>query len=155
MNQPAAWKPREEEHTAVRVVITPETLPIREEGHLIRVRELLRDMSQKARLGLVDETKIVTAGSELARNILKYASPPGGSLRVDIVEKDDGRKGLRAVFEDKGEGIVDIALAMRDGYSTGRSLGLGLPGSRRLVSDFHIESTPGLGTRVVVIQWAR
>jgi len=128
--------------------------PIKEEGHLIRVRELLREMSHEAGLGLVDETKIVTAGSELARNILKYALPTGGQVLVDIVERE-GRKGLRAVFEDKGPGIADLVLAMGDGFSTGRGLGLGLPGSRRLVNEFSIESKLGEGTRVVIVTWAR
>lgn len=139
---------------ALHVTTTNDSAPIREEGHLIRVRELLRQMSHKAGLGLVDETKFVTAGSELARNILKYALPAGGQVYVEVIERE-GRKGLRAVFEDKGPGIADVELALRDGYTTGRGLGLGLPGSRRLVSEFSIDSTLGIGTRVVIIQWAR
>ena len=131
-----------------------ETAPIKVEAQLIRVRELLREMSHRAELGIVDETKIVTAGSELARNILKYALPAGGQVHVDVIEVD-GRRGLRAVFEDKGPGIPDVNLAMSDGYSTGRSLGLGLPGSRRLVDEFSIDSKVGVGTRVVIVKWKR
>jgi serine/threonine-protein kinase RsbT len=145
---------REVDRAALRAVTTTEVAPIKEEGHLIRVRELLREMSHRAGLGLVDETKIVTAGSELARNILKYALPPGGQVHVDVIEVN-GRKGLRAIFEDKGPGIADLHLAMQDGFTTGQGLGLGLPGSRRLVNDFHIESTLGIGTRVVIVKWAR
>lgn len=131
-----------------------ETAPIKVEAHLIRVRELLREMSHRAELGIVDETKLVTAGSELARNILKYALPAGGQVHVDVIEME-GRRGLRAVFEDKGPGMPDVDLAMSDGYSTGRSLGLGLPGSRRLVDEFSIDSKVGIGTRVVIVKWKR
>lgn len=141
-------------HNASGQGMTSETAPIRAEAHLIRVRELLREMSHEAGLGLVDETKMVTAGSELSRNILKYTLPAGGQVHVDVIERD-GRKGLRAVFEDKGPGIPDVALAMNDGYSTGRSLGLGLPGSRRLVDEFSIDSRIGVGTRVVIVKWKR
>lgn len=139
---------------ALYLVTHKDRAPIREEGHLIRVRELIRQMSHTAKLGIVDETKIVTAGSELARNILKYASPPGGQLHAEVIEHG-ARRGLRATFEDKGPGIPDVQLAMRDGFSTGRGLGLGLPGSRRLVDEFSLDSRVGLGTRVVIVKWSR
>jgi serine/threonine-protein kinase RsbT len=101
-------------------------------------------------MSLVNQTKIITAASELARNMLKYAK--GGKVTIEIVNR--GREnGIRLTFKDEGPGIPDVALAMKDGYSTGKSLGLGLPGTKRLVSEFNIESIVGKGTTVVVIKW--
>jgi serine/threonine-protein kinase RsbT len=101
-------------------------------------------------MGLVNQTKLITAASELVRNMLKYAG--GGLTEIEVVSK--GREnGIRLLFKDKGPGIKDIALAMKDGYTTGKSLGLGLPGTRRLVSEFDIQSTPGKGTTVTIIKW--
>lgn len=145
---------RDAQRVANYVVIVSGSVAIKHEAQLIGVRELLREMSQTARLGLVNETKIVTAGSELARNILKYALPAGGQVQVEVIESD-GRRGLRATFEDTGPGIADVELAMKDGFSTGSSLGLGLPGSRRLADAFSIDSKVGRGTRVVILKWAR
>jgi serine/threonine-protein kinase RsbT len=120
---------------------------------LLRARQLLRERAREIGLGLVEETKLVTAGSELARNILKYARP-GGEMHVDVLPGDP-RPGLRAVFQDRGPGISDVGLAMKDGFSTSGSLGLGLPGAKRLVDDFEISSTPGIGTTVTVVKWSR
>ena len=123
------------------------------EADLIRVRQLLRTEAQQAGLGLVDETKFVTAGSELARNILTYATGSQGRLRVEQVQRA-GRRGVRATFSDSGPGIADIAAAFTDGYSTSGSVGLGLPGARRLVD--WLELTSGAeGTTVVIVKWAR
>ena len=100
---------------------------------------------------LVDQTRIATVASELARNVVKYAGR--GQMIAHAVEGVGGRRGLRLVFEDKGPGIPDISAAMRDGFSTGRGLGKGLPGSKRLVDEFQIESEVGRGTRVTIVRW--
>jgi serine/threonine-protein kinase RsbT len=128
------------------------TVTICGESDLLRVRSALRSTAQQAGLGLTATTKLVTAGSELARNILRYASGGQGVVSIDEASTVR-RKGVRAVFVDNGPGIADLAQAMLDGYSTGNSLGIGLPGSRRLVDEFAIESEPGQGTTVVISQW--
>jgi len=125
-----------------------------DERDLFVVRQTLRRHAKEVGLGLVDETKIITAASELARNILRYCAGAGGELRVERVERG-GRRGLRATFRDDGPGIPDVALAMRDGYSTGGSLGLGLPGAKRLVDEFDIDSAPQQGTTVQITKWVR
>src|SRR5713226_8307652 len=118
------------------------TVTIEGESDLLRVRSTVRAYARQAGLGLTATTKVVTAGSELARNILRYAT--GGQ-----------RRGVQAVFADPGPGIADLDQAMRSGFSTAGSLGLGLPGSRRLVDEFSIDSAPGRGTRVAICQWDR
>ena len=100
---------------------------------------------------LVDQTRIATVASELARNVVKYARR--GRMIALAADAADGRRGLRLIFEDSGPGIPDVEAAMRDGFSTGRGLGKGLPGSKRLVDEFEIESSPGKGTRVTVVRW--
>jgi serine/threonine-protein kinase RsbT len=123
------------------------------EADLLRVRQLLRERSKQLGMGLVDQTKVITAGSELARNILKYG---GGVGRMEVETlSDDARRGIRVVFADHGPGIANIPKAMEDGYSTSGSLGLGLPGARRLVDDFAIDSTVGKGTTVTIVKWTR
>jgi serine/threonine-protein kinase RsbT len=110
----------------------------------------VKEYAVKIGMSLVNQTKIITAGSELARNMLKYAG--GGNVTIEVVSK--GREnGLRLMFKDEGPGIKDIGLAMKDGYSTAKSLGLGLPGTKRLVSEFNIESVIGKGTTVTVTKW--
>jgi serine/threonine-protein kinase RsbT len=128
------------------------TVTIGGESDLLRVRSALRSSAQQAGLGLTATTKLVTAGSELARNILRYATGGQGVVSIDQVTAGR-RNGVRAVFADSGPGIADLDEVMQDGYSTGNSLGIGLPGSRRLVDEFSIESTPGQGTTVVIGQW--
>ena len=118
------------------------------------VRQLLRREADRAGLGLVDATKLITAGSELARNILTHAGGRGGRLRVEQVSAS-GRNGVRATFTDEGPGIEDLDAALVDGFSTNGSLGLGLPGSRRLVDELQIRSAPGSGTTVVIVKWER
>ena len=127
-------------------------LPITTQDDVVRVRQAVRAIAIEVGFGLVDQTKIVTAASELARNTLDYGG--GGSVLIEKIEKN-GEKGLRITFEDAGPGIADIEKAMQDGYTTGGGLGLGLSGARRLSSEFEIDSRPGAGTRVVIIKWKR
>ena len=118
---------------------------------VVPFRNRVKECAAKIKMGLVNQTKLITAASELGRNMLKYAN--GGETLIEIVTR--GRdNGVRLTFKDNGPGISDIGLAMKDGYSTGKSLGLGLPGAKRLVNEFEIESEVGKGTTVVVIKWA-
>lgn len=125
---------------------------IASESDVLCARELLRAHAQ--RFSKVEQTKLVTAGSELARNILKYGGPAGGHMQIELLTKG-GVDGVRVVFTDQGPGIADLALAMQDGYSTGGSLGLGLPGARRLVDAFSIQTEVGRGTTVAIVKWNR
>ncbi|MBB3902745.1 anti-sigma regulatory factor [Methylobacterium sp. C25] len=127
-----------------------ETLPVRSGDDVVRVRQRVRTLAVEIGLGLVDQTKIVTAASELARNTLDYGG--GGDVRAEIVQAGI-RKGLRLTFEDRGPGIADIEQALTDRFTTGRGMGLGLGGAKRLSNEFHIESTPGTGTRVTIARW--
>jgi serine/threonine-protein kinase RsbT len=129
-----------------------ETCQIQSEASLVDVRGFVREAAVEGGFGIVDQTKLVTAASELARNIIRYADR--GAMAVERVT-EDGRTGVRVRFEDEGPGIVDVELALQDGYSTSGSLGIGLPGARRLVDDFAIESVVGQGTAVVITAWAR
>ncbi len=131
-------------------LVRQEILPIRASADIVVVRQRIRAWAAELRFSLVDQTKLVTAASELARNTLEHGK--GGEVRVEWLENAP-RHGLRLVFEDKGPGIPDIALAMKEGYTTGNGLGLGLGGAKRLVNEFEIESTPGQGTRVVAVRW--
>ena len=132
------------------VVARTELLPIRGEAEVVMVRQIVRAWCLDLKFSLVDQTKMVTAASELARNTLIHGG--GGTVDLQVVEEGD-RRGLRLVFEDKGPGIPDIPLAMKDGYTTGSGMGLGLGGSKRLVHDFEIWSERGHGTRVSIIRW--
>jgi serine/threonine-protein kinase RsbT len=127
---------------------------INSEADLLRVRSALRTEAGTAGLNLTAATKLVTAGSELARNIVRYATSGRGVVNIEPV-LDGNRRGVRAEFRDDGPGIEDLDAALRDGYSTAGSLGLGLPGSRRLVDEFAIESVLDRGTTVVIVQWQR
>jgi len=132
------------------VTLNKEVMVVAREMDVIPFRNRLKEYAVKIGMSLVNQTKIITAASELARNMLKYAN--GGKVVIEVVSK--GREnGIKLTFEDKGPGITDIALAMKDGYSTGKSLGLGLPGTRRLVSEFDIISEVGKGTTVTVTKW--
>jgi len=125
-------------------------LPLRSAEDIVRMRSIVREHAVHQGLSLVDQTKLVTAASELARNALDY----GGGGEVRIVPLSDGmRRGVRLFFEDQGPGIPDVELAMRDGYTTGKGLGLGLGGARRLCNEFLIESRAGSGTRVTIARW--
>jgi serine/threonine-protein kinase RsbT len=127
-----------------------QVLPLESDEHVVAVRKAVREQAIDMKLSLVDQTKLVTAASELARNTIKY----GGGGVVVLERLTDGlRKGLRLVFADTGPGIADIELALRDGYTSGGGLGLGLGGTKRLADDFHIDSRPGEGTAVAIIKW--
>jgi serine/threonine-protein kinase RsbT len=131
-------------------VVRDETLPIRTSADIVTVRQKVRAWSTELRFSLVEQTKMVTAASELARNTLEHGK--GGEVRLELLEELP-RRGLRLVFEDRGPGIPNVELALKDGYTTGSGLGLGLSGARRLVNEFAIESLPGRGTRVVAVRW--
>ena len=117
---------------------------------VVAVRQAVRQRAVELGFNLVDQTKIVTAASELARNTLQYGG--GGTLRIEEILQGS-RRGIRLTFEDNGPGIVNIELAMEDGYTTGNGLGLGLSGAKRLSNDFSIDSRPGEGTRVTIVRW--
>jgi serine/threonine-protein kinase RsbT len=129
----------------------PQTRTIGGDEDIVRVRQLVRAVAIAAKLSLVDQTKLVTAASELARNTLVYGG--GGSVEVGTVH-NGRRQGVRIVFVDEGPGIPDVKLALTDGYTTGSGLGLGLGGARRLVDEFDIETAEGQGTRVTVAKWS-
>lgn len=129
-----------------------ERLPLSCEEDVVRMRRAVRTHAVSVGLSLVDQTKIVTAASEIGRNTLVYGG--GGEVLVETLE-EGGRKGVRLTFEDKGPGIPDLEAALRDGFTTGSGLGLGLGGARRLSSEFRIQSEPGQGTRIVLSRWNR
>jgi serine/threonine-protein kinase RsbT len=131
-------------------VTRSDTVQIRSGDDVVRVRQEVRTRATEAGLGLVDQTKIVTAASEIARNTLDYGG--GGTLFLEVVTNGP-RKGVRLTFEDQGPGIADIEQALRDGYTSGGGLGLGLGGAKRLSSEFTITSKPGQGTRIVLARW--
>jgi serine/threonine-protein kinase RsbT len=128
----------------------PLALPLRSSEDIVRMRQLVREQSVAAGFGLVDQTKLVTAASELARNTLTYGG--GGEVTVQPIV-DGARKGLRLVFADHGPGIPNIEQALKDGFTTGGGLGLGLGGAKRLCNEFSIDSRPGAGTRVTIARW--
>ena len=127
-----------------------ERVAITSAGDIVTVRQRVRGRAIDLGFSLVDQTKMVTAASELARNALDYGG--GGTVLLESIA-DGNRKGLRLTFDDDGPGIPDIDLALRDGFTTGRGLGLGLSGARRLVNEFHLRSAPGEGTHVTVTRW--
>ena len=127
-----------------------DALPIRLEQDVVLARQTVRRLAQQLGFGIVDQTKIVTAASELARNTLIYGG--GGELRWESVT-DGARRGLRLHFVDEGPGIADVQQALADGWSSGTGLGLGLPGAKRLVNDFELDTEVGKGTRVTVTRW--
>ena len=131
-------------------VLASEQRSIRAAEDVVAVRQLVRRRAIELGFNLVDQTKIVTAASELARNTLQHGG--GGLVVIDSVD-EIGRRGLRLTFEDNGPGIADVQLALKDGFTTGTGLGLGLSGARRLSNDFDIQSRPGEGTRVVITRW--
>jgi serine/threonine-protein kinase RsbT len=131
------------------VVVSAESVPVQSEPDVVTVRRRVREVSAQLGLSLVDQTKIITAASELARNTIIYGG--GGTMQMQTL--NGPRVGLRLTFEDHGPGIPDVALALRDGFTTGSGLGLGLGGSKRLVNEFEIVSRLGEGTRVTITRW--
>ena len=127
-----------------------ERLPIRASEDVVAVRQLVRKAAQDIGLSLVDQTKVVTAASEIARNTLIHGR--GGWGTVEVIERN-GRRGIRAVFEDQGPGIPDIDRALQDGFTTAGGLGLGLGGAKRLSNEFEIESRAGQGTKITLVRW--
>jgi serine/threonine-protein kinase RsbT len=131
-------------------VLRNDLVPIKTSGDIVVIRQLARTRAVEMGFGLVDQTKIVTAASELARNTLDYGL--GGTVLLEALSEGP-RRGLRLTFEDHGPGIADLDLVLKDGYTTGGGLGLGLGGARRLMNEFSLESQPGKGTRVCVTRW--
>jgi serine/threonine-protein kinase RsbT len=131
-------------------MLNSEQLPIKTQNDIVVVRQRVRSRATELGLSLIDQTKVVTAASELARNTLDYGK--GGEVTLEIVQVGH-RPGLRLTFEDHGPGIVDLKLALTDGYTTGGGLGMGLSGAKRLCNEFSIDSEPGKGTRVTVTKW--
>jgi len=127
-----------------------ETVPIASSSDVVLARQKVRQWAIEMKFTLVDQTKLVTAASELARNTLDHGK--GGQMVIEQVENSI-KSGLKLVFEDRGPGISDVNAALRDGFTTGGGMGLGLGGSKRLVNDFQIETEPGKGTRVTVVRW--
>jgi serine/threonine-protein kinase RsbT len=125
-------------------------MTIQKEQDVVPFRNRVKEYASKIGMGLVNQTKLITGASELVRNMLKYGN--GGIVRIEVISK--GRdSGIRLIFEDKGPGIPNIALAMKDGFTTGKSMGLGLPGTKRLMNEFDIKSEVGVGTTVTVVKW--
>ena len=131
-------------------VVKHDTRTLRDGEDVVKARQTVREWAVACGFSLVDQTKIVTAASELARNAILHGG--GGSVRLEALN-DGARRGLRLVFEDEGPGIADVSQALRDGFTTGAGLGLGLGGARRLVNEFDIDSRPGAGTRVTITRW--
>jgi serine/threonine-protein kinase RsbT len=131
-------------------VIKTEIFPLRVESDVVQARQVVRKWAIELHFGLVDQTKMVTAASELARNTIIHGQ--GGVMRMEAL-KEGSRNGLRLHFEDQGPGIPDVARALQDGYTTGSGLGLGLGGSKRLSNEFDIISKPGEGTKITITRW--
>jgi serine/threonine-protein kinase RsbT len=131
-------------------VTRSEVLPVRNEKDIVLARQAVRRLTQEIGFGLVDQTKMVTAASELARNTVVYGG--GGTMTCELA-LEGARRGLRLIFEDKGPGIPDVSLAMKDGWTSGSGLGLGLSGAKRLVNEFEIDSRPSEGTRITITRW--
>jgi serine/threonine-protein kinase RsbT len=131
-------------------VLDSSVQPIRSSEDVVRVRQMARERAVSQGFSLVDQTKLVTAASELARNTLEYGG--GGEVTIEVLN-DGARKGVRLTFTDRGPGIENIALALKDGYTTGNGLGLGLSGAKRLSNEFELQSKPGEGTRVAITRW--
>ena len=127
-----------------------DTVPLRSQQDVVMARQLVRKLTQDLKFGLVDQTKFVTAASELARNAVIHGG--GGEMCWEIVE-GGGRTGLKLSFQDSGQGIANLELAMMDGWTSGGGLGMGLSGAKRLVNEFEIQSEPGKGTRVAITRW--
>ena len=127
-----------------------ETLTIATSADIVRVRQAVRQMAVELKFSLIDQTKIVTAASEIARNTLDYGG--GGTMEMEALEAFN-RQGLRLIFSDNGPGIPDLELALKDGYTTGGGLGMGLGGTKRLMNEFEVVSRVGEGTSITIVKW--
>jgi serine/threonine-protein kinase RsbT len=133
------------------IVLNKDNIPVQREPDVVLFRNRVKEYAVKIKMGLVNQTKLITAASELVRNMLRYGG--GGNVLIEVVSR--GRdNGIRLTFKDEGPGIADVTMALTDGYSTGKSLGLGLPGTKRLVNEFDIKSEVGKGTKVTILKWA-
>ncbi len=133
------------------IVLNKDNIAVQREPDVVLFRNRVKEYAVKIKMGLVNQTKLITAASELVRNMLRYGG--GGDVLIEVVSR--GRdNGIRLTFKDEGPGIADIKMALTDGYSTGKSLGLGLPGTKRLVNEFDIKSEVGKGTKVTILKWA-
>jgi serine/threonine-protein kinase RsbT len=128
-------------------------IPIESDADVVTARQQARQMAGEVDLTSTDQTLLATAISEVARNITAYAKR--GEVLLSVINDDAGRQGIQVIARDEGPGIENVELAMQDGYTSGNGLGLGLPGARRLVDDFRIETAPGQGTKVTLVMWAR
>ena len=131
-------------------VVKTGEMPVAIEQDIVLARQTVRKLAQEVTFSLVDQTKMVTAASELARNTVVYGG--GGLMRWEIL-RDGGKTGLRLVFRDEGPGIPDIKLALTDGWTSGSGMGMGLSGAKRLVNEFELDSSPGKGTTVMIARW--
>jgi len=131
-------------------VIKDTSVPIQTSSDVVRVRQMVREWAVTLGLSLVDQTKMITAASELARNTYEHGG--GGTVRIESLN-NASRRGLRVTFSDEGPGIANVEQALTDGYTTGSGMGLGLGGAKRLVNEFAIDSVPGRGTRVTIVRW--
>ena len=136
--------------TTTAIILSKDQMNIEREQDVVPFRNRVKEAAVKIGMGLVNQTKLITAASELVRNMLKYGK--GGYVKIEILSTSRD-KGIRLIFEDKGPGIPDIKKAMQDGFTTGKSMGLGLPGTKRLMSEFDIRSEVGAGTIVTVVKW--
>ncbi len=134
----------------MKIVLNKDRIQIVREQDLVLFRNRVKEYAVKIGMGLVNQTKLITAASELVRNMLRYG---GGGVALIEVINEERNSGIRLTFNDEGPGIPDIPAAMKDGFSTGKSLGLGLPGSKRLVNEFNIKSVVGKGTSVTILKW--
>ena len=132
------------------VVVSKDLISIVKEQDVVPFRNRVKEYAINIKMGIVKETKLITAASELVRNMLTYGK--GGIASIEVIMKESDT-GIRLTFADKGPGIEDIVLALKDGYSSSKSLGMGLPGARRLVSEFEIQSNVGEGTTITIIEW--
>lgn len=131
-------------------ILKNETVPIKSSSDIVKVRQFAREWAVSLGFSLVEQTKMVTAASELARNVLDYGG--GGKVRIEMLQ-NEFRRGLKLTFTDEGPGIADLQQALKDGFTTGSGMGLGLGGARRLVNEFEIDSAPGRGTKVSITRW--
>ncbi len=134
------------------MAVESKILPLRKENDVVQVRQVVREICQQLKFSLVDQTKFITAASELARNTVIHGK--GGDMELQLLT-EGLKNGVRLSFFDTGPGIADLTLAMKDGYTTGSGMGLGLSGAKRLSDEFSIESQPGKGTRVTITRWKR